>query len=39
VPEDYGRSKGVAWYGIFEFGLIWDTGNAGEAKIIHVTST
>jgi len=38
VPEDYGRSKGVAWYGIFEFGLIWDTGNAGEAKIIHVGS-
>jgi N4-gp56 family major capsid protein len=38
MPEDYGRSKGVAWYGIFEFGLIWDTGNAGEAKVVHVTS-
>lgn len=38
-PEDYGRSKGVAWYGIFEFGVIWDTGNAGEAKGVHVSST
>lgn len=38
MPEDYGRSQGVAWYGIFEFGLIWDTGNAGEARVVHVTS-
>lgn len=38
VPGDYGRSLGVAWYGIFEFGIIWDTGNPGEARIIHVTS-
>jgi len=38
VPQDFGRSKAVAWYGIMNFGLIWDTGNAGEAKIIHVGS-
>lgn len=38
MPEDYGRALGVAWYGIFEFGLIWDTGNAGEARVVHVTS-
>lgn len=38
LPEDYGRSKGVAWYGQFEFGLVWDTGNAGEAKAVHVGS-
>ena len=37
-PEDYGRSKGVAWYGILEFGLVWDTANAGEARVVHVTS-
>jgi N4-gp56 family major capsid protein len=37
-PEDYGRSKGVAWYGQFEFGIIWDTAAAGEAKIVHVAS-
>lgn len=38
MPDDYGRALGVAWYGIFEFGLIWDTGNAGEARVLHVTS-
>ena len=38
IPGDFGRSKAVAWYGILEMDVIWDTGNAGEAKIIHVTS-
>lgn len=38
IPDDYGRSKGVAWYGILEFGLVWDTANAGEARVVHVTS-
>lgn len=38
VPRDFGREKAVAWYGLLEFGLVWDTGNAGEAKIVHVTS-
>ena len=36
--DDYGRVRGVAWYGILKFGLVWDTANAGEARIIHVTS-
>lgn len=36
---DYGRSKGVAWYGIYGFGQIWkDSANAGEARVVHVTS-
>lgn len=36
---DYGRSKGVAWYGIYDFGQIWsDSANAGEARCIYVTS-
>lgn len=39
IPEDYGRRKSVAWYGILEFGVIWDTANAGEARIVHVTSS
>ena len=39
IPADYGRSKGVAWYGILEFGIIWTTANAGEARVLHVTST
>lgn len=38
IPEDYGRSKGVAWYGLMGWALTWDTGSAGEAKIVHVTS-
>lgn len=38
--EDYGRSKGIAWYGIYGFDQIWkDSANDGEARVIHVTST
>lgn len=37
--EDYGRSKGVAWYGIYGFAQVWgDSANAGEARVVHVTS-
>lgn len=37
--EDYGRSKGVAWYGIYGFDQIWkDSATAGEARVIHVHS-
>lgn len=39
IPEDYGRKQGVAWYGILAFGLVWDTANAGEARVIHLSST
>lgn len=39
LPQDLGRSKVVGWYGILEFGLIWDTANAGEARVVHVTSS
>lgn len=36
---DYGRSKGVAWYGIYGFDQIWyDSANPGEARVVHVTS-
>lgn len=38
VPGDFGRQKAVAWYGIMEFGLVWDTANAGEAKVIYFGS-
>lgn len=38
--EDYGRSKGVAWYGIYGFAQIWkDSATAGEARVVHVTSS
>ena len=37
--EDYGRSKGVAWYGVYGIDMIWkDSATAGEARVIHVTS-
>lgn len=39
IPGDFGRSQAVAWYGILEFGIVWDTANPGEARIIHLTST
>jgi N4-gp56 family major capsid protein len=39
MPQDFGRSKSVAWYGILQFGQIWyDSANAGEARVVHVTS-
>lgn len=38
IPGDFGRQKAVAWYGVLDFGVVWDTANAGEARIIHVTS-
>lgn len=40
IPQDFGRSKAVAWYGILEFGLAFGTSaNAGEARAVHVGST
>lgn len=38
IPEDFGRKQAVAWYGILNFGVVWDTANAGEARIVHITS-
>lgn len=39
IPQDHGRSRSIAWYGILTFKHIWDTGNPGEAKVVHVSST
>lgn len=38
IPGDFGRRQAVAWYGILEYGIVWDTANPGEARIVHVTS-
>jgi N4-gp56 family major capsid protein len=38
IPQDFGRQKSVAWYGILEFGIVWDTANDGEARIVYLTS-
>jgi N4-gp56 family major capsid protein len=39
IPEDYGRKKGVAWYGVLGWGLVWNSPNAGECRVVHVSST
>ena len=39
IPQDFGRQKNVAWYGILQFGIVWDTATAGQARIVHYTST
>lgn len=36
--SDFGRSKAVAWRGIYVYGSVWDTATDGEAKIIRVGS-
>jgi N4-gp56 family major capsid protein len=39
IPQDYGRDKGVCWYFTGGWTEVWDTATAGQAKIIHITST
>lgn len=34
---DYGRSKGVAWYGILGFHKTWDYTSDGEGRIVYLT--
>lgn len=38
IPQDFGRAKSIAWYGILDFGQVWDSANPGEARSVHVTS-
>ena len=38
-PQDFGRSRAVAWYANLGFDEVWNTANAGEARIVHVTSS
>lgn len=35
VPTDFGRSKGVAWYGLLGFSKIWDVATDAQPKIIN----
>lgn len=39
VPANFGLQHAVAWIGMLNFGIIWDTANDGEARIVHVTSS
>jgi len=34
IPTDYGRSKGVAWYYIGGFGIVHDTNNPDDGRIV-----
>ena len=38
IPGDYGRSRGICWYGIEGFTKIWDYTGDGETHIIHINS-
>jgi N4-gp56 family major capsid protein len=38
-PGNFGLQNAVAWIGMLNFGIIWDTANDGEARIVHVTSS
>lgn len=38
-PQDGGRKHTAGWYGLMGFSEVFDTANAGEARIIHVTSS
>jgi N4-gp56 family major capsid protein len=39
IPGNFGLSQAVAWIGLLEYGLIWDTATDGEARVIHITSS
>jgi len=39
IPGNFGLQNAVAWIGMLEFGIVWDTANDGEARVIHVTSS
>jgi len=34
IAEDYGRSRGIAWYGIFGWKIEWDTSGGADSRII-----
>src|SRR5262245_558928 len=40
IPQDYGRSRGIAWYGQIGAKLVWsaDSASAGEANLIYIGS-
>lgn len=40
IPGGYGRWKGMAWYGVLGYGLIWNaTSTAGEARVVYISGT
>lgn len=39
LAEDFGRDKGIAWYGILGWGRVWDFSTDSEEHIIRITSS
>lgn len=40
IPTDYGRSKGLAWYGIMGYKKMYKASDSGQnSHIVHITST
>jgi N4-gp56 family major capsid protein len=38
IPGGYGRWKGMAWYGVLGYQLIWnETSTAGEVRVLYIT--
>ena len=38
VTTDYGRSKGMAWYGLFGWKIEWDTTGGADSRIVKFDS-
>lgn len=39
IPTDFGRSKGIAWYGILGFKRMWKMDDSGQTEhIVHICS-
>ena len=36
--SDFGRTKAIAWYGIYVYASIWNSADDGKAKIIRIAS-
>lgn len=39
TPDDYGRSKGLAWLFMGQWGHVWDYATDSEYRAVHVTSS
>jgi len=37
IPDDYGRSRGIAWYALLGFKHVWSLAADGEYRVIYIT--
>ena len=38
IPQDYGRDKGIGWYALLGYKLVWDRATDTEQHVVYVTS-